>query len=542
VHVLTPLSLNLIPSTSIVVQGGFLGVVLFVMTEVGPWRPRTISWSVEKFQWTQFNSSFIWVNCSSFGPLVIRAEGYELEDKFVLNVEPKLVILSGDSILLPPISSMRIKVAHDLPCEFVSIREDLITCESDGVVKSGTMLGDSIILVKYGHQSLAVTVSVSDPSFLHVHQFGPADFQLMLLNPFGQVYHATSGVTYKLTGPEQFNTSIVNSSGYCRMNLASGKVVELKAAAYNTKFRLETEINVSVTMRIVPENPVLMVGAHLQLKCTDLAPNWSISDKSVAGISQDGIVSAKKPGVVRVYCSKAADTSLTSAELTDVELVNALGDDYEIRLGFSHGAGFNSNIVLPADVKFVCDWPVSSACGKVRTVVNASGRYCILNRTAKQHCPAQSRLKVQVSSASLKAAKVGEYTVSYYGQTDFGVPNEVRYTVSSTVRKVHVPVIVPADELKVVGTSKGLTVTFPAEGGVLIRAGRKFKSKGSAFLEHKKTGNGLTVHIVHEAGSADSGLLHHRQGFRQDLVFYGCLIVIFLSIFFIIIKVTDFSL
>jgi hypothetical protein len=147
-----------------------------------------------------------------------------------------------------------------------------------------------------------------------------------------------------------------------------------------------------------------------------------------------------------------------------------------------------------------------------------------------------------VASASAKVSKTGDYQVSYYGKTDFGVPNEVRYTVSTTVRKVHVPVIVPSGELKVVSAAKGLTVTFPLEGGLLIRAGKEFKTKGSAVLEHKMTGNTLTVQIVHEARSADSGLLHHRQEFRQDLVFYTCLIVIFLCLFFIIVKVTEFSL
>jgi hypothetical protein len=107
---------------------------------------------------------------------------------------------------------------------------------------------------------------------------------------------------------------------------------------------------------------------------------------------------------------------------------------------------------------------------------------------------------------------------------------------------VHVPVIVIGSEMKVVSTDRGLGVSFPVGGGVLVTAETKFRTQGLVVLEHVKTGCRLKIEIVHESLTSDSGLLHKRVGFRQDLLFYACLIAMFVGLFFIVVRIADRTL
>lgn len=536
VHVLTPLALHIQPSTTQVIEGGFLGLNLFVETTVGLLRARKGQWSVQSnFNWKQHNASFVFVNCSTDGDLLVKCDAYGLTTSFHTLVEPKLELVSPSALTLPVRSSMKIELTKDLQCVYTSLNEDLVTCDN-GVIRTGDTEGEAILLVRYGHQTLALTVLITRPSFLHVLQSPPADFQLLLLDPFGRQYSSLGGLSIDLSGPEGFNSSALDPTGYCKSDYSASKHLHLAGSASNELFSLQMSINVSVSIQITPENPVVMRGASMTVQCTAKNPVWTVSDNHTAYVA-DGLVIGRAPGKVLLRCGKAAETYLTVVDITDIQLMSYANDVYQIKTSFSAPGVDIDNVAMLPDLRYSCDW-TSYGCGIAKHVSNSSGHFCILERTPGRKCAEKTTLRAMVSSETTKLQKSTEFVIEYTGTINFGMPNRNKVIVTDTNRKVHLPIIVPVEELRIV-TPRGLTAdtTMASKSpGIVIRADDSFKTSGIVIIEHKATGERVQVEIIHESTTGgDSAVIHQREfQVTGDIKFYICLVALFVTVFFIV--------
>ena len=537
VHVLTPLALHIQPSTQYIIEGGHLGLSLFVETEIGLLRARKGQWNVRSsFNWKQHNASFIFINCSNEGELAVKSDAYGLTTSYNTVVEPKLELSSPSALTLPVKSSMQIELTKKLQCVYTSLNEEIVTC-SNGVLRTGEVEGEAVVVIKYGHQTIALTVMVSRPAFLHVSQSPPADFQLMLLDPFGRQYHTLGGVSIALTGPAGFNSSALDSNGFCRSDYASSKNLALRASASNELFQLETSINVSVSIRITPENPIVMKGASMTVQCTAAKPLWTVSDNHTVYVDQHGLVIGRAPGKVILYCGKAAETYLTVVEITGLQLTTHSNDMYAIKTMFSSPISDPDLIAMPPDLKYSCEW-VSLGCGTAKHVSNSSGHFCVLERAPGKRCRDRTILKATVTSETTKLHKSTDFAIEYTGTVNFGMPNKNKFVVTDTNRKVHLPIIIPPKDLKITAP-RGLTVDTTMalqDGGIIIRADDSFRTSGLVIIEHKATGERVGVEIIHESTTTEDSAVVHEREFKitNDIWFYLCLILLFVFIFFIV--------
>ena len=541
VHVLKPISLR-IDSTSIVpIQTGYVGLKLFVETDAGDRIPKKAHWFVtDSYRHILFNSSFALLNCSQPNDVRVNVEAYSLTTTYTANVEPKLILTTPQTLLLPPLCSFQIETVGNLRCTFHSLNETIVTCEN-GLVTSGTVDGETFVCVEYGSQTAMIHVRVSKPVFLYLHQPSPSDFRVMLLDEHGLLYDTLNGVKFTINGPPGFETSGIDSHGFCKTQYISTQMITLNASASNSEFSLETSINVSVRQKITPEHVSLIKGTQFQFKCTALEPRWHTSDRTIAVVDSHGLLTTKRPGAIRLSCGPGIEQVVTVVDIVNLQISNGVNDEYEIHPIYSTPVP-PGQLVGPSDLAFSCELP--SVCGEVEYKKNQTGSFCIIKRdTSKQSkskCPPKTKLKATVYSETSSISFSVEAQISYIGTVDFGVPNNLKFTVTPTKRKIEIPILPKQSELNV-ESSTGLTVDFEPQLGIIIRADDRFTKSGFVKLEHIETGETVTIEVIHESSPSQQQPVLHTRDFKlsQDLIFYTSLITLFASIFFIILKVTS---
>lgn len=543
VHVLTPKALRIIPSTKYVIQGGYLALNLVVETELGDRIPKKANWIMNdpKFQWIKLNESSVFINCSEYGELSVQVEAYRvLKATYSTIVEQKLIILSANPVILPPSGSDQIIALNDIHCQYEIINQEgspISSVTSEGLIKANTT-GEALIIVRYEHQQLVLTVRVSNPSLLYINQMPPTDYQLMLLDPYGLQFTSLNGVSFELTGPNDFNHTGIDTTGYCKSDFMGSKKFPLHAVAHNQHFKLETTKEVHVSITIIPDTAILQKGTNLQFKCTSPRPQWYTNDTAIALIDTDGIVHARRAGNAQISCGQTtADVHVV--EIKELQIINNVKDEYEIVTRYIRPNTKADEVIAPVDMTYRCEWEQND-CGTVNLVQNSTGNFCILQRFSQRSCPPRTNLYAYVESQQTKLSLKTGFVVAYYGTVDFGVPNQMRVAVSATNRKVVIPVKTKSNDLKI-EKPQGLIVSFPPEGGLIIRAEESFKTKGLVSLEHKATGEKVQIEVVHESASQDeSPIIHSRDSsFAQSLIFYFCVVMLFFCVFIFIVFVTN---
>lgn len=578
VRVLRPISLVFDPSTKQPIQTGYIGLRLLVLTDAGYRIPKRAKWDWQpqtqtsmSYSYVQINSSYAFINLSSpsvplpnsqVQDVIVSVEAYNsLRAEYLTPIEPKLIITTPQLIILPPHCTFQITIFDYgdsnmmQSCTFKPENETVVTCEG-GLIRSYSDEGETTINVFFGHQKVAVTVRVSKPAFFHIHQITSSDIRLMLLDPYGLIYSSVNGVKFTLTGPGGFTASEMNSRGYCRVQFPSEDLIKLDAIASNSEFSLETSAQISVKQRIIPSNVVLMKGATMNFQCTSLTPQWSSSDASVLSISSDGSVYANRAGSIKISCGPNIYSKVTVTEMVAIELVNQPNDEFQIYPIYSPPLAPPSGnsdeefqFKEPTDLKFDCIFEETS-CASVYFKRNETGYFCVLKRFENDDpnskdkyfkCPPKSKLRAVVSSESSNLRLTSEAPITYIGNIDFGVPNEMKFTVSDTKRKVEVPVKLHYTEVDV-QSPKNIDVEWlPNDVGIVIRVDETFRTQGTVILEHKESGEKVTIDIVQESSPNEEKSLYHKREFKlsKEILFVLALIAMFLSILFIIILLTS---
>lgn len=559
VHVLTPLQLNFVESTTMPIQEGYLGLSLVVLTENGERIPRKAKWTwLTTNDHIQVNDSFAFVNLST-NDVHVDVEAYSLAAKYHKSIEAKLILLTPQFVNLPPHCSYQIEIVNYgtsnmiQDCVFYSDDESIVMCEN-GLIKSFSNEGETNLHIKYGHQHLVVTVQVSKPTFLHIHQVSLSDFKLMLLDPHGRLYSSINGVKLTLNGPEGFVTDDIESDGSVRTQFSSDNIIELHSTASNSDFSLETSINVSVKQRVMPENVVLMRGATKQFQCTALKPMWSSSDRTLLTITPDGTASGHKNGTVKIYCSKSpkieSTVLVTSIDRIDIE--KRANDEFEIIPVYSSPfkdvyRHHSMNLIEAPDLTYNCSFE-HTECATVQFKRNETGLFCNLTRkfyyenTKKVFvkCPPKSQITVTATS-QIADLNLRSFTpIPYIGIVDFGIAKENEYYINDLKRKVEVPIKPSFDEISIEQCPKDIRIDPNPSGGIVIRAEEKFKQTGVIVLQHKETGETVKIIIIHDNQAYTESAFHNRTfGFNQNMLFFLAIITLYSSIYFIIFLCTS---
>lgn len=598
IRVLKPISLIVDPTSEHPTQTGFVGLRLYVLTDAGYRIPKRAKWNWQSQSGTSFtyshkeiNSSFAFVNLSSpvlplrdsqIRDVIVEIEAYNsLKTEYVASIEAKLVLTTPYTINLPPHCTYQIGIQNYgdnnmiQGCTFKAENESIIACEG-GLIRSYSEEGETIVNVIYGHQRLAITVRVSKPVFLHIHQISSSDISLMLLDPYGLTYSSVNGVKFTLSGPNGFTTSALNSRGFCRVHFPSEELIELHSSASNSEFLLETSTMVSVKQRITPNNVILMKGAQMNFQCTALNPKWSSSDSSILSVYSDGTAYANKGGSARIICGPNIQSKVTVTEMVDIKLVNEPNDEFQVYPIYSpsindaaasnresNSRGSHNNIsdeVIfrePTDLKFDCIFEETS-CASVYPKKNETGFFCVLKRIELQNiseseiinendryvkCPPNTKLKAVVSSISSGLLLSTESPINYVGKIDFGVANEMTVTVSDTKRKVKIPNFKLSQSEVNIEKPNSINVEWLPNGeGILLRVDESFRTQDVVVIESKESmKEKVVIEVVYESSSTEEKSLYHEREFKvsKEIMFFIALIAMFVSISFIIILLTS---
>jgi hypothetical protein len=303
--------------------------------------------------------------------------------------------------------------------------------------------------------------------------------------------------------------------------------LELTATAGNAFFNISARFELSVAVRLAPENAVLMKGIAAQFQCSAPRPRWDIRGDAVANVSRRGLVTAIREGAARLSCAPGAETNVTVVALRDLEIKRTdNAAEFEVRPRFSGPSGRD----VRHDLTFACHVLNASlgSCGTARAVINGSGWFCVIGDDAR--CGFRTVLRAVTESAAAKVRITRDANVSRRGVT-FGIDREVWKIMRGANRTVTIPLKLHSDEVRV-NASKGLSLVFvTGEEKAVIKADKAFKAKGRVDIQHLETGEKAVVHVELQADVQAPPLVHERDlPLGQDLVFFLCLFALFVCI------------
>lgn len=568
VRVLRPLSLLVNSSAVSPIHTGYVGLRLLVLTDAGYRIPKRAewNWTIEQlgedlgYSFIQINQSFAFVNLSSqsvpfprsnVNDVIVEIRAFNnLKTEYIAQVEPKLVITTPRTIILPPYCSYKIGIFNYInrdiikECTFTSDNESIVTCDN-GTIKSYSVEGQTTVYVNHRHQKQAIIVRVSNPAFLHIH-VNYTSAKVMLLDPYGLLYHSVEGITYTLSGPKGITIEKTNYNGHYGVEFPSNESIELHASAFNSGFHLETSRNASIEQKITPSNALIVKGATLNFQCTALSPRWHASDTSVLHAASTGAATGLQKGYTRLYCNKIY-SQVSVTEMTGIELFNEPNDLFRINKKYDPPIYYSNDgedfvFKEPSDLKYICEFEDTS-CANVELIQNQTEYYCKLNRIMNNNtnenniyakCKPGSKIKVSVSSESAHISFNASAPVS--SEYHFGIASFQRYNITDAKRKIDI------DEF--IGKELDFDIIIPKyvyiewhEYGFTLRVDETFHSVATITFIHKESGIKSIIELDYIQVSTD--IPKRKFEISDDTKFIIALVLLFIGIAYIIFLLTE---
>ena len=448
-----PLNLNITKSTSGLVEGGKLGLELFVNTDYGLFRAPAARWTIPKnFDYEIECDSYAIVNLTASGNLIVRVESLGL--KYTLNevIETKLALPS--SILLAPHTKYQFETP--MTCKFTVIdQKPISTITGTGLLSTGNETGISIVKVTSKYQTALVLVNIEKPATIIV-KAPPLSNKLyaIIVNEKSLPFTSLIGIKFNATSDNaKISKFQSNHAEVSRDPQAHEYVISVNA--FNDAFQVSRTIAIGKPP-ITPEMPSLLVGSSIQMHSVNPYPSWSTSNKKIATISSKGVLLAKKQGSVIVSNGKGASTNVTIVKIEKLSIepvshtavrVNPVLDVKSI--------GFNA-VTLPEDLTLEC----SIKNGQATAVKNETGLFCLIN-------PNKNSYTVKASLKSPSAYLKVSATRSLKSAKTFLVPDQYKVKLSQAQKMASIKIIANATNTTLAERPPtGLSVAFSQETGI----------------------------------------------------------------------------
>jgi len=533
IHVINPINIMLIPSTKTIIQGGSVLINFLIESDVGFITPPSgIKWNISGNNTMQIlNETSILITCHTPGKLYIEASILQgLTGNCELYIEPKLELRSPSHLLLLPNSMYQIILTNNLSYNIEIIQDPSSQCISmvKDTIISLSNEGSGVIILRHNTQVISICIQVFKPSNILIRQDSTVLIQAYLIDIFGRSFSTMNGVLFSIISPSGFERYKFNETGFAKIPSLSAESIEIGVIArFSNDYQLQSSISLKFVHRVEPENPYILKGSSLVLKCSHEDPKWETKSSSIAFVSKSGQLTAIAPGVTSVQCSHLVSTEVTVVELKNILIKQVSLDSYQISLDYNRNLSYN--IVIPSDCHYHCKWD-SNDCGNTFIESNFSGIYCHVNRVAPKKCPESSKLTAMFICPSIRLSMSNTHHVPYTSTYNFGVGNEETILISSESRKVFIPLTVTESDSRV-ECSENLYLSFSAEGAV-IRASERFNGMGVVRISHIPSGERLRFYVKQVDQVTEMKSLVHERDFlvTHDILL---LIIVVLTLGFI---------
>lgn len=538
VTVLQPVELKITPSTNHVIQYGYLILRLSLLTNDGIREIKDARWSLSnEFRSRFYNLSYVIIDCNEATEFHAKVEAYELTASYSTNIEPKLKLISPSQVSLPTDCTYRIAVENDLHCQFTSLDETIITIDNAhrGVIQSTGKEGDAIVRVTYEHQTVAVTIRVSIPKEFFAAQVDGSleDYNLKVLTPYGTEYTTTECFNYELyaTDTVETNNELSSVRKISESTTPNGRIftlptaqfvpserLMLQASVINKEYVMRNTFSITSSSSITPKKPLILQGYWTQMKCNAKNRAWSVSDSSIATISNIGVLTARRAGITEVSCAHGVSTTVQVINIQNIELKPDFSDSnarelqYKINFDVSTGSGDTlgnssfTELIKPNDVSITCGISSRSGCAQPTYIQRNNHHYCILTLNEGIMCPPNSNVIATLSSKTLGLHLSSQIPITK--NTDFkptiGHSSTIHVALPTDTRKVELLVNVVPESVEMI-TTPGLSAVFVRNDDALqITADDTFVSPGQIVLVDKATHEKKTIDVFDSSNTLES--------------------------------------
>ena len=508
VRVLNPIEITFIQTPQTIIEGGIATISLQVITDGGVFPVSSADWKIHRdIAYKQQNSSFIIMQDLKAGSFEVSVTAYNLFTKKNINVEPKFVLNVPQTVILPPGGSLTVTATSEIPFTLTSNDQSIISINGREIISNGQQ-GIAFITATTDLQVTSFAVNVVPPGALIFNRTSSFMFCAILIDTYGRSYTSLQGVRFSTRGTG-FNAGAFNPDGTVQIGATTNETITIIVNAKTHYMDISTSVSLIMLPHISPKEPVILQGATVPFFCSSGNVRWELTDSKIGYITPTGVFSALSTGKATLICDKSTTTPISVVAMKEMKIEKKAPDQFQVIPVYNENVS-NSFVQKPSDFMFRCSWD-SNKCGLVKSISNISGYFCIVERVSHHKCPEYSQLHATFSSNIAKVMVTETSRIPFVGLVDFGIPNEHVVNMSSSTRKVTIPLSFGANELKY-ECAKGWSVSFQNNDAV-IRAPKSFKGEEVISFTHIESGEKIKTifKMVDDDDDEYSPVIHQRD-------------------------------